>query len=86
MLTKLLTYLVPEPDVMNPGLDQSEPRARAWVHEAVCGIGGHDYVRHAVGNRMFLECTACGRQTPGWLIEGRPRSVFPSRPDRSKPY
>jgi len=42
--------------------------AAARLREAMCGIGGHDDHVRAIGNRMFLRCLACGRETPGWRV------------------
>ena len=44
----------------------------AWIHEAVCGIGGHSFMLHAEHDRLFLRCEGCGHETPGWAIETRP--------------
>jgi len=42
--------------------------ALAWMHEARCLVCGHEYLLHAADNRVFLECTVCGHETPGWRI------------------
>lgn len=39
------------------------------VRETMCGIRGHDDHVRASGNRMFLRCLACGRETRGWAID-----------------
>jgi hypothetical protein len=57
----------------------SQTRARAgigatltgglrWVGQALCGIRGHDVVRHYERNRVALECTSCGHVSPGWTV------------------
>jgi hypothetical protein len=45
-----------------------------------CLVHGHDdRIRHAV-RRMYLECAACGRETPGWDLARRAaRSSVPLR-------
>lgn len=42
----------------------------AIVRETVCGLNGHDYVRGAAHNRLFLRCVDCGHETPGWVVDG----------------
>jgi hypothetical protein len=44
---------------------------RASVREAACGIGGHEYLRHAERDRLFLRCADCGHETQGWRIDAR---------------
>jgi hypothetical protein len=33
-----------------------------------CWIFGHEDWVHRVPGRLYLECLACGRETPGWTI------------------
>ncbi len=49
--------------------------------QALCGLRGHEMVRHFEPNRLSLRCVACGAQTPGWTIDVRPafRSGGPAR-------
>jgi hypothetical protein len=57
---------------------------RAWwskasqsVSSAMCGIGGHDPLLQVEDGRMFLRCTSCGHETPGWTTSARgPRPRF----------
>jgi len=52
-------------------------RAARSIHSAVCGFQGHDPLLQVEGGRMFLRCTTCGYETPGWTTEGRgPRLRF----------
>jgi hypothetical protein len=52
-------------------------RAITRVLQAVCGIRGHESVRHFEGKRVMMRCTACGHDTPGWEITGGgPRRRF----------
>jgi hypothetical protein len=52
-------------------------RATRSIHSAVCGFQGHDPLLQVEGGRMFLRCTTCGHETPGWTTEGRgPRLRF----------
>ena len=52
-------------------------RASRTIQSAVCGMQGHDPLLQVEGDRMFLRCTTCGYETPGWTTEGRrPRLRF----------
>ena len=50
-------------------------------HRALCGLRGHEMVRHFEPARLSLRCVACGAETPGWTIDVRPafRRVAPPR-------
>jgi hypothetical protein len=37
-----------------------------WFRKKTCW---HEYLRRVDGDRVFLECATCGRQTPGWTID-----------------
>jgi hypothetical protein len=52
-------------------------RAFGHLQSAVCGLHGHDPVLQFVEGRVFLRCTSCGFETPGWKTgERRPRQRF----------
>ena len=52
-------------------------RATRSIQSAVCGLQGHDPLLQVEAGRMFLRCTTCGYETPGWKTEGRgPRLRF----------
>ena len=52
-------------------------RAIGHLQSAVCGLHGHDPVLQFVDGRVFLRCTSCGFETPGWTTgERRPRQRF----------
>jgi hypothetical protein len=52
-------------------------RATRSIGTAMCAFHGHDPLLQVEGNRMFLRCTSCGHETPGWITsERRPRSRF----------
>ena len=45
--------------------------------QVLCGIRGHDTIRHFEGKRVMMRCTSCGFDTPGWDIGERgPRRRF----------
>lgn len=52
-------------------------RAITRLGQLLCGIRGHDAVKHVEGRRVMMRCTSCGYETPGWDLEGRsPRKRF----------
>ncbi len=52
-------------------------RAMNHLQSAVCGLHGHDPLLVFEDGRMFLRCTSCGHQTPGWETgERKPRLRF----------
>jgi len=46
-------------------------RATRSLQIAVCGLQGHDPLLQVSGGRMFLRCTSCGHETPGWTTSAR---------------
>jgi hypothetical protein len=52
-------------------------RAFGHVQAAVCGLHGHDPMLQFEQGRMYLRCSSCGYQSPGWDTgERRPRLRF----------
>jgi hypothetical protein len=52
-------------------------RALLGVQRVVCSLHGHDPLLQHEDNRLFLRCTTCGHETPGWAIdERRPQLRF----------
>jgi hypothetical protein len=52
-------------------------RVVAQFQSAMCGLHGHDPMLQFAEGRMFLRCTSCGHETPGWNTgERRPRPRF----------
>jgi len=52
-------------------------RASRTVSSAMCGLGGHDPLLQVDQGRMFLRCSTCGYETPGWTTSARgPRPRF----------
>jgi hypothetical protein len=47
-------------------------RLRLYGRHALCGLAGHDMVRHFEPDRLSLRCTICGAQTRGWTIDVNP--------------
>ncbi len=53
--------------------EASLPHGASWiwkrVQQAICSLHGHDSLLQFEQNRMFLRCTSCGYETPGWEID-----------------
>jgi len=47
--------------------------AAAGLLQARCALGGHAMAIRFEKTRMSLQCLSCGRNTPGWTIDGRAR-------------
>ena len=39
------------------------------VRQFVCGLHGHDALLHFEQERISLQCTSCGFETPGWNLK-----------------
>jgi hypothetical protein len=39
------------------------------VRQFVCGLHGHDALLHFEQERISLQCTSCGYETPGWNLK-----------------
>lgn len=39
-----------------------------WMQRTVCALRGHDPMLQYERNRIFLRCTSCGHETPGWEV------------------
>jgi len=37
----------------------------------LCALRGHEEYLHFAGNRVYLQCVACGYESPGWTIGSR---------------
>ena len=38
------------------------------IQDIVCGLRGHDSISSTERDRLFLVCTSCGHETPGWEV------------------
>lgn len=51
------------------------------IRRLICAVRGHEDYLHFEKNRVYLECVACGHESPGWTIEPqRPVLRFQSKP------
>lgn len=39
------------------------------VRQFICGLQGHDTLRHFDKGRISLQCVTCGYETPGWDLK-----------------
>ena len=37
----------------------------------ICAVRGHEEYLQFEKNRVYLQCIACGHQSPGWVVEPR---------------
>jgi hypothetical protein len=55
-----------------PGRAREHTSPVEWVLKriqiVVCSLRGHDSVLQYERTRMFLRCTSCGHETPGWEV------------------
>jgi hypothetical protein len=35
----------------------------------ICRLGGHELLRSFEPGRVFLQCTSCSYETPGWTLK-----------------
>jgi hypothetical protein len=46
-------------------------RALGHLQSAVCGLHGHDPLLQFDAGRVYLRCSSCGHESPGWKTEAR---------------
>ena len=39
------------------------------LRQFLCGLGGHELVRSYSPGRVYLKCTSCPYETPGWTFK-----------------
>jgi hypothetical protein len=44
-------------------------KMRDRLRYAICAIQGHDSLRQFERQRVFLKCTSCGHESPGWDLD-----------------
>ena len=52
------------------------------MRQAYCGLHGHDSLLQFEQDRMFLKCTSCGHETPGWELTETPPITTEEAPAR----
>lgn len=43
----------------------------AALKRLICAFRGHEDYLHFEKNRVYLECVACGYESPGWTVAAR---------------
>lgn len=43
-------------------------RVSIGARQFMCGLSGHDSLRHFEQGRLSLKCVSCGHETPGWEV------------------
>ena len=57
--------------------------AVARCQQALCALRGHDSILQYERSRIFLRCTSCGHETPGWEVSSAEASVYRVGPRRA---
>ena len=52
------------------------------MRQAFCGLHGHDALLQFGHDRMYLKCTTCGHESPGWEISENPSAMTEGKPAR----
>ena len=48
-------------------------RIVGWLRQACCSLRGHDSLMRFEKERVYLQCSSCGHESPGWMLkEARP--------------
>lgn len=58
-------------------------RAALKLRQHICGLHGHDSLRHFDNGRMSLLCSSCGHESPGWDVRAAGTSHPASRGTRA---
>ena len=59
-------------------------RVRVWIRQMYCGLHGHDNLLHFEKHRLSLQCSTCGRHSPGWELAKTDRPVIQSNGERRR--
>jgi hypothetical protein len=52
----------------NPQSENVLSRAAVQLRQFMCGLHGHDTLKHFEHGRISLLCTSCGYESPGWEV------------------
>jgi hypothetical protein len=62
-------------------------RFLGWMQQSACALHGHDAILQYERNRIYLRCTSCGHETPGWEVASKAAATLhhaaDSRPTRA---
>jgi hypothetical protein len=56
----------------NPEPEGLLSRAVLQLRQFMCGLHGHDTLKHFERGRISLLCASCGHETPGWDVKAVP--------------
>jgi hypothetical protein len=83
MVTDYPQVLVGTQPRTRAGIGASVVRGLRRVGQMLCGLRGHDNVRHYERDRFALECTSCGHVSQGWTVsETKPQLRYAGDPGR----
>ncbi|MEO7273096.1 MAG: hypothetical protein ABIX28_03730 [Vicinamibacterales bacterium] len=71
MVTNYSEQLAATSEAPAPTAEGVISRVASRLSQTLCGLSGHDAVRHFEGPRVMMRCTSCGHHTPGWEVTGR---------------
>jgi hypothetical protein len=58
----------------------NEAHLMGSLRRFICAIRGHEDYLHFEATRIYLQCVACGQESPGWTVDGNRRSANGDRP------
>jgi hypothetical protein len=47
-------------------------KAIVGLRQLICGLGGHDHLMQFEKERVSLQCSSCGHESPGWFLTATP--------------
>ena len=59
-------------------------RANRKVQQFLCGLHGHDALLRIEHQRISLQCSTCGYETPGWDLRQTPPKLVDLHTVRAK--
>jgi hypothetical protein len=65
------------------GLSEGGTAMVYWVRQVACGLHGHDQMLQFAKDRMFLKCSTCGYESPGWELT-EPQPIVTAAGDRGR--
>ena len=54
-----------------------------FLKRLLCALRGHEDYLQFEKNRVYLQCVACGHESPGWTVDARPVLRFHARRGKS---
>ena len=72
MATDTAQSLTTNPATENVATNNVLSRAAMGLRQFMCGLHGHDTLKHFEHGRISLLCASCGYETPGWEVKAGP--------------